>query len=65
LYSFIESFHATLKKEEVNHIRYLDFESAKLAFIQYIEDWLNRKRVHGSIHYQTPQQMEDLLREIV
>lgn len=27
----IESFHAILKKEEVNHVRYLDFESAKLA----------------------------------
>src|SRR5699024_482791 len=26
----IESFHAILKKEEVNHVRYLDFESAQL-----------------------------------
>ena len=32
----IESFHATLKKEEVNHVRYLDFESAKLSLFQYI-----------------------------
>lgn len=33
----MESFHAVLKKEEVNHVRYLDFESAKLALFQYIE----------------------------
>jgi len=55
----IESFHATLKKEEVNHVRYLDFESANLALFQYIEGWYNRKRIHGSIDYKTPQEMED------
>lgn len=49
----IESFHAILKKEEVNHVRYLDFESAKLALFQYIEGWYNRKRIHGSIGYKT------------
>jgi len=56
----IESFHAILKKEEVNHVRYLDFESAKLALFQYIEGWYNRKRIHGSINYKTPQEMEEL-----
>src|SRR5690625_4991399 len=55
-----ESFHSILKKEEVNHVRYLDFESAKLALFQYIEGWYNRKRIHGSIGYKTPQEMEDL-----
>lgn len=56
----IESFHAILKKEEVNHVQYLDYTSAKLALFQYIEGWYNRKRIHGSIDYKTPQEMEDL-----
>src|SRR5690625_1151162 len=56
----IESFHAILKKEEVNHVQYLDHKSAELALFQYIEGWYNRKRIHGSIDYMTPQEMEDL-----
>jgi len=56
----IESFHAILKKEKVNHVRYLDFESAQLALFQYIEGWYNGQKIHGSIDYKTPQDMEDL-----
>lgn len=33
----IESFHAILKKEEVNHVQYLDFNSANMALFQFIE----------------------------
>src|SRR5699024_7340052 len=56
----IESFHAILKKEEVNHVQYFDHKSAELALFQYIEGWYNRKRIHGSMGYITPQEMEDL-----
>nr|WP_281269904.1 IS3 family transposase [Gracilibacillus dipsosauri] len=55
----IESFHAILKKEEVNQIQYIDEKSARIALFQYIEGWYNRKRIHGSIDYKTPQEMED------
>lgn len=58
----IESFHAILKKEEVNHVQYLDFNAAKVELFKYIEGWYNRKRIHGSIGYLTPQEMEDLAR---
>lgn len=58
----IESFHATLKKEEVYRTTYTDYESAKLALFHYIESWYNRKRIHGSIQYMTPQQLEDSCR---
>lgn len=51
--AYIESFHAIVKKEEVNHVQYIDEYSAKIALFQYIEDWYNRKRIHGSINYQT------------
>jgi transposase InsO family protein len=60
----IESFHASLKKEEVNLIRYFDFNAAKLAIFEYIESWYNRKRIHGSIGYLTPQKCEDIARGI-
>lgn len=58
----IESFHATLKKEEVYRSVYVDFEHARLSLFEYIESWYNRERIHGSIHYLTPQQLEDTCR---
>ncbi|MGG3806420.1 IS3 family transposase [Metabacillus fastidiosus] len=58
----IESFHATLKKEEVYRNRYSNFETAKLALFQYIESWYNRKRIHGAINYLTPNEVERLCR---
>ena len=57
----IESFHSILKKEQVNNVQYLDFESAKLDLFIFIEAWYNRKRIHGSIGYITPQMKEDLV----
>lgn len=59
----IESFHAILKKEEVHQVKYLNYESAKLALFQYIEGWYNRKRIHGQLGYRTPQEVEDLVRK--
>ena len=50
----IESFHSILKKEEVNHKKYFDLNIAKTAIFEYIESWYNRKRIHGSINYMTP-----------
>jgi len=59
----IESFHASLKKEEVNLVTYYDFNIARIAIFEYIEAWYNRKRVHSSIGYLTPQEFEDKLRQ--
>ena len=50
----IESFHATLKKEEVNHKKYYDLTTAKMAIFEYIKSWYNRKRIHESINHMTP-----------
>ncbi|HHW57743.1 MAG TPA: IS3 family transposase [Clostridia bacterium] len=30
---------------------------------EYIESWYNRKRLHSSIEYMTPQQFEDLIKK--
>ncbi|AYW49713.1 IS3 family transposase [Tetragenococcus halophilus] len=57
--SGIESFHATLKKEEVYLKHYKTFDEARLALFQYINGWYNRERIHGKLNYLTPQQAED------
>ncbi|MGM0304069.1 hypothetical protein IGI66_003734 [Enterococcus sp. AZ048] len=59
----IESFHASLKKEEVYTTTYSDFEEANRSLFSYIEGFYNRNRIHSSIGYLTPQEFEDLSRE--
>ncbi|EOT57123.1 hypothetical protein I579_00661 [Enterococcus asini ATCC 700915] len=59
----IESFHASLKKEEVYTTTYSDFEEANRALFSYIEGFYNRNRIHSSIHYLTPQEFEELAKE--
>ncbi|WP_286680433.1 IS3 family transposase [Tepidanaerobacter sp. EBM-49] len=54
-----KSFHSVLKKEEVNHHKYYDFNVARKAIFEYIESWYNRKRIHGSIDYMTPQAVHE------
>ena len=60
----IESFHASLKKEEIYTTTYKDFKEAQLAIFAYIEGWYNRKRIHSAINYMTPNQCEALARNI-
>lgn len=55
----IESFHLVLKKEEVNLVKYFDFDAARLAIFEYIESWYNSERIHSSLGYITPQEWED------
>lgn len=55
----IESFHSLLKKEEVHQNRYYDFQAASMALFEYIESWYNRKRIHSSLNYMSPQEFED------
>jgi transposase len=55
--SCIESFHSVLKKEEVHLHKYVDSKAAYNALFEYIEFWYNRKRIHSSINYQTPNAM--------
>ena len=55
----IESFHSVLKKEEIYLHTYQDSKEARRAIFEYIEGWYNRKRIHSSIGYLTPQQKED------
>ena len=58
----IESFHSSLKKEEIYRNKYRTFEEANIAIFKYIESWYNRKRLHSSINYMTPDQCELMAR---
>ena len=60
----IESFHATLKKEEVYQTHYENFETARIALFKYIEGWYSRKPIHSSIGYLTPDEYEKMYRAI-
>jgi putative transposase len=60
----IEAFHAILKKEEVHHVTYLDYESASLSLFKFIEGWYNRKRIHSQLNFLTPQEVEDQIKQV-
>jgi putative transposase len=54
----MESFWATLKNELVNHEQYQTREQARQSIFEYIEVFYNRKRLHSSIGYQSPEAFE-------
>jgi putative transposase len=54
----MESFFHTLKTERVHQCNYATREEARQDLFQYIEAYYNRQRIHSSIGYITPEQME-------
>jgi transposase InsO family protein len=54
----IESFWGTLKTELVNHERYTTREEARRSIFEYIEVFYNRKRLHSSLGYKSPEAFE-------
>jgi transposase InsO family protein len=56
-----ESFFHTLKTELVHHKHYATREDAKRDIFTYIEGYYNRQRIHSSLGYITPEQMEKKL----
>lgn len=53
---------ALLKKECVYLHTFIDYNHAKLVLFQYIEGFYNRKRIHSSINYMTPDKFEQICR---
>lgn len=54
----MESFWATLKTELVNHEHYATHEEARASIFEYIEVFYNRKRLHSSLGYVSPEAFE-------
>lgn len=57
----IESFFATLKKEEVHREDYRTHAQAKASLFYYIEVFYNRKRRHSALDYISPHDYEQSL----
>jgi putative transposase len=53
-----ESFFSTLKNELVHHCDFKSREIAKSALFQYIELFYNRRRLHQTLGYRTPIEVE-------
>ena len=53
-----ESFFSTLKNELIHHCDFRTRDGARAAIFDYIELFYNRKRIHQSLGYRTPEQVE-------
>lgn len=53
-----ESFFSNLKNELVHHCDFRTRDDARSAIFEYIELFYNRKRIHQSMGYRTPVQVE-------
>jgi transposase InsO family protein len=54
----MESFWATLKTELVHHEQYATRDDARRSIFEYIEAFYNRKRIHSSLGYVSPEVFE-------
>ena len=54
----IESFWSTLKTELIHHEHYTTHEAARMSIFHYIEVFYNRKRLHSSLGYKSPEAFE-------
>ena len=54
-----ESFFGTLKKELVNRRRWATPIEVRAAVFDYIETYYNRRRLHSTLGYKTPAQVEE------
>lgn len=53
-----ESFFSNLKNELIHHCDFRTRDEARAAIFSYIELFYNRKRIHQSLGYRTPEQVE-------
>jgi putative transposase len=55
-----ETFVSTLKCELVHHRRFPNREAARSAVFEYLEAFYNRRRLHSSLGYRSPEAYENL-----
>jgi putative transposase len=54
----MESFWSTLKTELVHHEHYQTRAQARASIFEYVEIFYNRKRLHSTLNYQSPESFE-------
>jgi len=55
----IESFHSVLKRECIYRNMPTDIQSLNFTLFKYIEGFYNRRRIHGTLGFKTPQAYEN------
>lgn len=55
----LDRFFHTLKTEHVHLCAFKTREEARVSIFEYIEVFYNRKRLHSTLGYRTPQEVED------
>lgn len=58
----MESFFKTLKEERIYQGRYETREQARMDFVDWIEGFYNRQRLHSSIGYHALVEVENVLK---
>ena len=53
-----ESFFASLEKERLRRRTYATHEQARSSVFQYIEEFYNRRRLHSTLGYRSPEEVE-------
>jgi len=59
-----ESFFKTIKAELPQTYPTLNREELRSLIFEYIEIWYNRKRIHSSLDYKTPSEMEAFIKYV-
>jgi len=58
---FAQGVLATLKAELINERRWATHAELRIAVFEYIESFYNRRRLHSSLGYRTPAEVEQQL----
>ena len=53
-----ESFFASLEKERLRRRTFATHEQARSSIFQYIEEFYNRRRLHSTLGYRSPDEIE-------
>jgi transposase InsO family protein len=56
-----ESFFKSLKSELIYRTKFTSRNQASVAIFEYIEIWYNKQRLHSTLGYRTPEEMEKYL----
>ncbi len=60
-----ESFFSIIKSEMIHHQHFKDQNDVLPAVFEYIEVYYNRKRIHSTLNYQTPAQVDEAIKTAV